>query len=91
MAGRHQIDLAGADDLLAAQAVAVQYLSLDHPGESLQADVRMGPDLHAGRRGDGRAGVVEEAPGPYFAQRGLRNGSVDGDAADIGYTGGQTL
>ncbi len=38
-----------------------------------------------------RAGVVEEAPGPYFAQRGLRNGSVDGDAADIGYTGGQTL
>ena len=91
VASRHQIDLAGADDLLAAQAVAVQHLALDHPGESLQADMGMGADLHAGRRWEGRAGVVEEAPGPYLAQCRLRNGTVDGDAADIGYARGQTL
>ena len=59
----HQVDLAGADDLLVAQTVAMQHLALDQPGEGLQADVRMRADVHAlaGLEPHG-AGVIEEAP-----------------------------
>jgi hypothetical protein len=62
--GRHQIHLAGMDDLLVAQAVAMQDFTLDHPGEGLQPDVRVGADMHAVVRREGdRADMVEEAPG----------------------------
>lgn len=63
MSSGHQIDLARADDLLVAQAVAVQDLALDQPGEGLQADVRVRADVHAlaGLEPHG-AGVIEEAP-----------------------------
>ena len=58
-----------ADDLPAAQAVAVQYLSLDHPGESLQADVRMGPNLHCREEGTAAGPAWSEAPGPAAQPR----------------------
>ncbi|CAH1747806.1 protein of unknown function [Thauera humireducens] len=64
MSSGHQIDLAGADDLLVAQAVAVQDLALDQPGEGLQADVWVRADMHAFAWFEvHRAGVVEKAPG----------------------------
>ena len=91
VAGRHQVDLAGADDLGVAQAIAVQHFAADHPGEGLQADVRMRADLHARRRGVGRTGVVEKAPGADLAQGALGNGALDGNAAHIGGAGGQVL
>ncbi|MOA16917.1 hypothetical protein D3C78_1371500 [compost metagenome] len=40
--GGHQIDLPRADKLLVPQAVAVQDLPRQHPGEGLQTDVRVG-------------------------------------------------
>ena len=91
VAGRHEVDLSGANELLAAQAVAMQHFTFDHPGKSLQPNVRVRPDLHAWRGRNGRAGMIEKAPSPYLAQRGLRNGAVDRDATDIGNTGGKAL
>ena len=66
--GSHQVDLAGADDLFVAQAVAMQYFTIDQPGKGLQANVRMGADMHALARGEAdRAGVVEKTPGANHA------------------------
>src|SRR3546814_11757537 len=61
---RHQVDLAGPDHLDIAQAVAVQHFTLYHPGECLQADVRMRPHAHSGPwfEYDG-TGMIEKAPG----------------------------
>ena len=89
--GSHQIDLTGADDLLGTKAVAMQHFSANHPGESLQTDMRMRPHLHARRRGIGRPRVIEKAPCPHLAQRALRNRAMNRNAAHIGNAGGQVL
>ena len=89
--GRHQVDLPRANNLLAAQAVAVQHFAVNHPGEGLQANMGVRANLHAGRWWFGRACMVQKAPGSDFAQGALGNGSVDGDAAHIGDTGGKAL
>ena len=72
--GGHQVELAGPDHLLAAQAVPVQHVAREQPGHGLQPDMRMRRDLHPGypvhRH---RPVVVDEAPGPHAAPR--RNGS----------------
>src|SRR3546814_3028577 len=61
---RHQVDLAGPDHLDIAQAVAVQHFTLYHPGECLQADVRMRPHAHSGPWFEyGGTGMIEKAPG----------------------------
>ena len=98
--GRHQVDLAGAHDLFAAQAVAVQDLPLDHPGEGLQARVRVRPDMQAGAfLHIDRPNVVEKAPGAHPAPvprgQGPANrqalaqlGGAQGDALEGGFGGG---
>jgi heat-inducible transcriptional repressor len=61
--GGHQVQLSGRDDLLGAQAVAVQHLAVDQPGHRLQPGVRVGADGQAGPLGHvGRPHVVGEAP-----------------------------
>jgi hypothetical protein len=40
--GGHQVELAGPDELFGAEAVAVQHLALQQPGDRLQADVGWG-------------------------------------------------
>jgi hypothetical protein len=60
----HQVELAGLDDLLGAEAVAVEHLTVREPGDGLQADMRVRSDIQATVLGDvGRAHVVGEAPG----------------------------
>ena len=65
----HQVHLARADELLRAEAVAVQHGALHQPRDRLQAGVRVRADVEARGLGDlGRAHVVGEAPGADRAQ-----------------------
>jgi hypothetical protein len=59
----HQINLSRADDLLIAQTVSMQHFAFNQPGEGLQANVRMGADMHtlAGIELH-RPGMIEKAP-----------------------------
>lgn len=93
VAGGHQVDLAGADQLFVAQAVAVQDFAGHRPGEGLQADVRAGADMQAGVRGEvDRADVVEEAPGADHAPVAGGQGAADVQAgAEFGFAGGDAL
>src|SRR3546814_7851507 len=62
--GGHEVELAGADDLLGAEGVAVEDLAGEEPGAGLQPDVGVRADVDATFPGDvGRAHVVREAPG----------------------------
>ena len=64
--GGHQVELPGPDDLLAAEAVAVQDLAGDQPGDRVQAGVRVRADIQTLGLGDQlRPHVVGEAPGPH--------------------------
>ena len=45
--GGHQIELSGSYDLLRAQAVAVEDLAADEPGDRLEPHVRVGADVDA--------------------------------------------
>jgi hypothetical protein len=85
VAGRHQVELAGPDELLGAEAVAVQHLARQQPGDGLEAGVGVGADLQAGRPGDRHgAEVVGEAPGPDGAALAAGEGAPHRDAADVG-------
>src|SRR5690606_17479408 len=55
---------AGDDELLAAEAVAMEQLAVDEPGDGLETDVRVGADVHPRDIHRRRAEVVGEAPGP---------------------------
>lgn len=67
-ASAHQVDLTRADHLLAAQAVAVQELALNHPGEGLQRRMRVSADMQAfGALEPDRPDMVEKTPGPNHA------------------------
>ena len=85
VASGHHVDLARAEPLPVAEAVAVQQLALDHPGEGLQADVRMRADLQAAA---GRVcvgpGMVEEAPGANHAPLARGQHAPHRHAADVG-------
>src|SRR6267378_803817 len=87
-ARRHEIDLAGRDQLLIAEAVTVNHRALDHPGEGLQPDVRMGSDAHAATGPEfHRPGMIEEAPGSDRAAPPVRQRTPDDEpAADFGGT-----
>ncbi len=89
----HQVHLARTDHLLAAQAVPVEDLPLQHPGEGLQGDVGVGPHIHAGGAGGkaGRADMIEKTPGPDGAPLLDRDGASHRDAAHIGEAGGNAL
>ena len=93
VAGRHQVDLTGANDLAVAQAVVVHHLSFQHPGEGLQRGVRVRAHAQAAARCKAdRARVVEKAPGADGAALGLRQHAGDGRVgADDGGARGQAL
>ena len=80
-AGGHQVERAGPDELLAAEAVLVEHLAAEQPGDGLQAGVRVRRHDHAGV-GVGRAVVVEEAPGADGADLAVRQGPADHEGAD---------
>ena len=62
--GGHQVQLAGHDDLLGPERVAVQRLALEQPGDRLQTDVRVRGDIEAmGLVDRGGTHVIDEAPG----------------------------
>ena len=84
VAGGHQVDLARPQQLLAAEAVAVHDLTLEHPGDGVEPGVGMGPDLHGAVGGVDGAGVVDEAPGPDGAAGGSGQEPTHGDAPDVG-------
>ena len=63
VAGGHQPELTGIDDLVAAQAVTVVHRPFEQPTDGLQSQVRMGRNLHARLIGNVvGAVVVYEAP-----------------------------
>jgi hypothetical protein len=66
--GGHQVELAGPDHLLAAEAVAVQHVPGDQPGDRLEPDVRVRRDLHPGHAVHRhRAVVIHKAPRAHAA------------------------
>ena len=85
VAGRHEVQLAGPDELLGAQAVEVEQLAGHQPGHGLQAHVRMRPDAERpARLGPDGADVVGEAPGPHRPARPLRQDPAHRQRADLG-------
>jgi hypothetical protein len=67
-AAGHQVQLPGLDDLLGAEAVAVQHLAVGQPGDGLQPDVRVRPDVEPAVLGDvSRDDVVGVTPGAHRA------------------------
>ena len=85
MAGGHQVELARADHLLGAEAVAVQEFAGQQPGDGLQADVGVRADVEAVVLGDrGGAHVVDEAPGADRAAGAAGERSADREDADLG-------
>jgi len=83
--GGHQVELAGPDDLLAAQAVPVQHVARDEPGHRLQPDVRVRRYLHAGHPVDRRrAVVVHEAPRAHAAPLPQRQQAAHVEVTDVG-------
>lgn len=84
LSGRHQVELARPDHLPVTQAVGVLHLSLQHPGDRVQADVRVRADSHGVLGADfGRTEVVEEAPGAHHAPDATGQCPVDGEATDF--------
>ena len=69
-AGGHEVELAGADELLGTEAVAVQHLAVEQPRHRLQGGVRVRADVEpraapvTATAGPRRRHVVGEAPGP---------------------------
>lgn len=61
-AGGHQVELARADRLLRPEAVTVEQVPVQQPGDGLESDVRMG--ANGTQPGLGGAEVISEAPGP---------------------------
>src|SRR5579864_952706 len=91
--GCHEIDLPGGNELLIPEAVAVDHLSFDHPGEGLKPDVRMRPDVHAAARAElHRSRMIEKAPGANRAAAAVGKGAANGEAAtDLGVAGLEPL
>src|SRR5664279_3286756 len=83
VAGGHQVELARNDHLLVAEAVAVQDLYLDEPGDGLQADVRARTHVQTGvLRHAGGTHVVGEAPGADGAAPAARQCTTHVNAPD---------
>ena len=81
----HQVHLARADQLLRAEAVAVQDSALHQPRDRLQPRVRVRADVEPSGLGDlGRAHVVGEAPGADRAQPAARQDAAHLHPPDLG-------
>lgn len=77
MPGRHQVQFAGPNRLLTAEAVPMKDLSRQQPRHRLQPDVWVRPDARTGGGNPDRACVVEETPGADGAADTLRQGPID--------------
>ena len=83
VSGRHQIELAGGQQLLGPEAVPVQLGALDEPGHRLESHVRVRTHAHASIGGHrGRTHVVGEAPCADHPTRSTRQRSTHGQLAD---------
>ena len=79
VAGGHEVELAGPDELLGAEAVEMQQLPRHEPGHRLQAHVGMRPNAELPRRTHhDRAHVVGEAPRANRAAGPLREHAPHG-------------
>ena len=84
VSGRHDVQLPGPDELLGAEAVAVEQFPGDDPGHGLQAHVGVGPDAdRTGLTHRNGADVVREAPGTDRSPRSLRQHSAHGKRTDL--------
>jgi hypothetical protein len=64
-----------------AQAVAMQHLTLDHPGKGLQTNVGMRPDTQTGAGSEhGRSGVIQKTPGSHHTPLRGRQDTANSDA-----------
>ena len=85
VAGGHQVQLAGTQQLLGAERVAVEGLALEQPGRGLQPDVGVRSHVEAAFGGHpGRPHVVDEAPGADRSPGPPRQGTTDGEVPDGG-------
>ena len=82
--GGHEVDLAGPEGLLAPEAVTMDELAVEHPGDRVQTGVRVRSHLHGAGGGVERAGVVDEAPGTDGPAGGPGKEPTHGDAPDVG-------
>lgn len=63
LTGSHQVELPRPDDLLGPEAVTMQHLTGDEPGDGLEPDVRVRANVDTSLLGDRRrTHVVREAP-----------------------------
>jgi hypothetical protein len=86
---RHQVQLAGPDDLLGSEAVPVDDLAGEEPGNGLQSHMRVGRDVVCrGFRDRGRSAVVHEAPSSNRPPPPLRQGPADPESADLRFPAG---
>ena len=77
-AGGHQVELAGPDQLVVAEAVLVADPPVEQPGHRLQPGVGVRRHLHRSGAADVlRPVVVQEAPRPDGAQVTVREGPAD--------------
>ncbi len=82
-AGRHQVELAGLDELLAAEAVAVEHLPSSTQVTVCSPMCGCGPTRIAASRHVGRPEVVDEAPGPDRAAAPAGQRPRNRDPADV--------
>ena len=80
----HQVQLAGTDDLLIAEAVSVHELTRDQPCHRLEPDVGVRTDGEALTVCGERADVVEETPGADRAPGAPGQQASDRDTGELG-------
>ena len=80
----HQVQLAGTDDLLIAEAVSVHELTRDQPCHRLEPDVGVRTDGEALTVCGERADVVEETPGADRAPGTPGQQASDRDTGELG-------
>ena len=88
----HEVEGARPRHGALAEAVVVEHLALEEPGDGLQADVRMRRHVHrlAGREALGPVGV-QEAPGAHEAATAAGEQAPDGQPAEARAQAGQGL
>ena len=87
VARRHEVELPGPDGLLVSEAVAVEHLPAEEPGDGVQTHVGMRAHRHGvARRDAGGTEAIEEAPCADRAPSALGKGPVHGQATDVGDT-----
>src|SRR4051812_45590046 len=81
---RHPVDLAGADRLRGAEAVAMHDFTVKQEGQRREPDMRVWPNVDAlAVAQDGWSEMVEEDEGADHATPGVREGPAHREAAEI--------